>query len=77
MGIQRHYSTFIREIILKFNADFANWDISADRDYIEASSALVHATYPEGSTLVVDLFAWERVSIPLEALHTGIKPSQN
>jgi len=59
-----------RGIILKFIADFANSDLSADRHYLEASRALVRTAYPEEPPLVVDPFAGGG-SIPLEALRLG------
>ena len=60
----------LREIILKFIADFANWDRAADRTYLDVSRALVKAAHGEESPLVVDPFAGGG-SIPLEALRLG------
>ena len=60
----------LRRTILKFVADFANWDRAADRTYVEASRALVKAAHGEGAPLVVDPFAGGG-SIPLEALRLG------
>ena len=60
----------LRKVILEFLADFANWDNSADRDFLEAARALVKAAHPEETPLVVDPFAGGG-SIPLEALRLG------
>ena len=60
----------LRRIILKFIADFANWDNAADSSYLETGRALVKAAHGEEAPLVVDPFAGGG-SIPLEALRLG------
>jgi adenine-specific DNA methylase len=60
----------LRKALLKFIGDFANWDRSADKTYLEASRALVKAAHGEEPPLVVDPFAGGG-SIPLEALRVG------
>jgi len=60
----------LRRALLRFIADFANWDLAANRTYIEVARALVKAAYPEEPPLVVDPFAGGG-SIPLEALRVG------
>ncbi|MGC8733163.1 MAG: DUF1156 domain-containing protein, partial [Halothiobacillaceae bacterium] len=60
----------LRRALLKFIADFANWDLAANRTYLEVGRALVKAAYPEEPPLVVDPFAGGG-SIPLEALRVG------
>jgi len=60
----------LRRALLKFIADFANWDLSANRTYLEVSRALVKAAHGEEPPLVVDPFAGGG-SIPLEALRLG------
>ncbi len=60
----------LRKALLKFIADFANWDLSSNRSYLQVSRALVKAAYPEEPPLVVDPFAGGG-SIPLEALRVG------
>src|SRR5712691_10689883 len=60
----------LRKALLKFIADFANWDLAATRSYLEASRALVKAVHGEEPPLVVDPFAGGG-SIPLEALRLG------
>ncbi len=60
----------LRRIMLKFIADFANWDLAANRAYLDVSRALVKAAHGEESPLVVDPFAGGG-SIPLEALRLG------
>jgi adenine-specific DNA methylase len=60
----------LRRALLKFIGDFANWDLSADRVYLEAARGLVQAAHPEETPLVVDPFAGGG-SIPLEALRLG------
>ena len=57
----------LRRVLLRFIADFANWDRSADHHYLETARALVRAAHPEETPLVVDPFAGGG-SIPLEAL---------
>src|SRR5207244_2177179 len=56
--------------LLKFIADFANWDLSTNRNYLEVSRALVKAAHGEEPLLIVDPFAGGG-SIPLEALRLG------
>ena len=60
----------LRQVLLKFIADFANWDNSAREEYLETSRGLVQAAHPEQTPLVVDPFAGGG-SIPLEALRLG------
>jgi len=56
--------------MLKFIADFANWDLAANSKYIEVGRGLVKAAHGEEPPLVVDPFAGGG-SIPLEALRLG------
>ena len=60
----------LRRGLLKFIADFANWDLAANRTYLDVSGALVKAAHGEEPPLVVDPFAGGG-SIPLEALRLG------
>ena len=60
----------LRKALLKFIANFANWDNAAQRTYLEVSRALVKAAHGEEPPLVVDPFAGGG-SIPLEALRLG------
>ena len=60
----------LRKALLKFIADFANWDNAAHRTYLEVSRALVKAAHGDEPPLVVDPFAGGG-SIPLEALRLG------
>ena len=60
----------LRRALLKFIADFANWDNSAKQEYLETGRALVRAAHPDETPLVVDPFAGGG-SIPLEALRLG------
>jgi adenine-specific DNA methylase len=60
----------LRKTLLKFIADFANWDLSANRNYLDVSRRLVHAAHGNEPPLVVDPFAGGG-SIPLEALRLG------
>ena len=60
----------LRQALLKFIADFANWDNSARDEYLVTSRGLVHSAHPEQTPLVVDPFAGGG-SIPLEALRMG------
>jgi putative DNA methylase len=60
----------LRKALLRFIADFANWDVAANRTYLEVARALVKAAYAEETPLVVDPFAGGG-SIPLEALRVG------
>ena len=61
----------LRQIILKFIADFANWKNAANSEYMETGRALVKAAHGEETPLVVDPFAGGG-SIPLEALTTRL-----
>ena len=60
----------LRKVLLRFIADFANWDNAAKPDYLETGRALARAAHPEEKPLVVDPFAGGG-SIPLEALRLG------
>lgn len=60
----------LRKALLKFIADFANWDNSAHPVYLKVARGLVKAAHPEETPLVVDPFAGGG-SIPLEALRIG------
>src|SRR5438067_1063772 len=60
----------LRRALLKFIADFANWDNAARPTYLEVSRALVKAAYGEEPPLIVDPFAGGD-SIPVEALRLG------
>lgn len=60
----------LRRALLKFIANFANWDHAADRTHLQVSRALVKAAHPDETPLVVDPFAGGG-SIPLEALRLG------
>jgi adenine-specific DNA methylase len=60
----------LRKALLKFIANFANWDNAAQRTYLEVSRSLVKAAHGEEPPLVVDPFAGGG-SIPLEALRLG------
>ncbi|MGH8652208.1 MAG: DUF1156 domain-containing protein [Gammaproteobacteria bacterium] len=66
----------IRKALLDFIADFANWDNSTVREYLDTSRALTQAAHealggaPGTRPLIVDPFAGGG-SIPLEALRVG------
>jgi adenine-specific DNA methylase len=60
----------LREAILRFIGDCADWDRSADMAYLAAARALIRAAHGEDTPLVVDPFAGGG-SIPLEALRLG------
>src|SRR6266852_4894002 len=66
----------LRGALLDFIADFANWDNSTVREYLDTSRALTQAAHealggePGSRPLVVDPFAGGG-SIPLEALRVG------
>jgi putative DNA methylase len=66
----------LHQALLDFIADFANWDNSTVKEYLETSRALTQAAHealggePGTKPLVVDPFAGGG-SIPLEALRVG------
>ena len=60
----------LRQILLRFIADFANWDNAAGEEYLKTGRGLIKAAHPEETPLVVDPFAGGG-SIPLEALRLG------
>lgn len=60
----------LRQALLKFIANFAAWENSANPRYLEVSRGLVKAAHGEEPPLVVDPFAGGG-SIPLEALRLG------
>lgn len=69
-------NTELRQALLNFIADFANWDNSTVKEYLDTSRALTQAAHesmggaPGTKPLVVDPFAGGG-SIPLEALRVG------
>ena len=70
----------LRFALLDFIADFANWDNSTVREYLDTSRALTQAAHealggaPGTRPLIVDPFCGGG-SIPLEALRVGRTPS--
>ncbi len=60
----------LRRVILRFIADYANWDNAAKPKYLKTGQALVCAAHPDKTPLVADPFAGGG-SIPLEALRLG------
>ncbi len=66
----------LRTALLDFIADFADWDHSTDKDYLDTSRALVQAAHEalggevDTRPMVIDPFAGGG-SIPLEALRVG------
>ena len=60
----------LRKVLLKFIADFSNWDNAARDEYLETGRGLVQAAHPEQTPLV-----WTpspaAVPSPLEALRVG------
>jgi adenine-specific DNA methylase len=60
----------LRARLLDFIGDFADWDHSGNRAYLEVARGLVRAAHPDELPLVVDPFAGGG-SIPLEALRLG------
>ena len=60
----------LRQELLKFIGDFADWRLSAHSAFIKTARGLVQAAHGEERPLVVDPFAGGG-SIPLEALRLG------
>jgi len=60
----------LRRALLVFIGDVADWDNSANDDFLTTARALVKAAHPDETPLVVDPFAGGG-SIPLEALRLG------
>lgn len=60
----------LRKALLTFIGDLADWDNSANNNFLTTARALVKAANPEETPLVVDPFAGGG-SIPLEALRLG------
>ena len=60
----------LRRIILRFIADFANWDNAANREYLKTGRGLICAAHPDEQPVIIDPFAGGG-SIPLEALRLG------
>ena len=59
-----------RKALLTFIGNFANWDLSANRTYLDVARGLVRAAHDEEPPMLVDPFAGGG-SIPLEALRLG------
>ncbi len=60
----------LRRALFDFIAEFANWDVANDQDWIKPARELVKAAHGDETPLVVDPFAGGG-SIPLEALRLG------
>ncbi len=60
----------LRQEILEFIGDFANWNESGNPRYFGVSRLLVQSAYENDIPLFLDPFAGGR-SIPLEALRIG------
>ncbi len=65
-----HSDEGLRNVLLEFIGDFANWDVAADPGYLACGRGLVKAAHPNDTPLIVDPFAGGG-SIPLEALRLG------
>jgi hypothetical protein len=60
----------LRDELLRFIGDFADWDNAASHTFLDAARGLVRAAHGEEAPLVVDPFAGGG-AIPLEALRVG------
>ena len=60
----------LRRELLRFVADFADWDAGVSHEHIEIARKLVAAAHPAGNPMVVDPFAGTG-SVPFEALRLG------
>lgn len=60
----------LRELLLKFVGEFADWDHANNALYLEIGRGLVKVAHPEETPVVVDPFSGGG-SIPLEALRLG------
>ncbi len=60
----------LRQVLLAFVGDLADWDNAANAQYLKASRELVRAAYGDETPLVADPFAGGG-AIPLEALRLG------
>lgn len=60
----------LRQALLSFVGDFADWDAGVNPTYLEAARKLVAAAHPDGRPMVLDPFAGAG-SIPFEALRLG------
>jgi Protein of unknown function (DUF1156) len=60
----------LREALLRFIGDFADWDFSTKNTYVTAARHLIRAAHGDEPPLVVDPFAGGG-SIPFEALRLG------
>jgi len=60
----------LREALLRFIGDFANWGHAASPTFLDAGRGLVKSAHPDEAPLVVDPFAGGG-SIPLEATRLG------
>ena len=60
----------LRRTLLRFVAEFSNWDNASKQDYLDTGRAIVRAAHPDETPLVVDPFAGGG-AMPLEALRLG------
>ena len=60
----------LRQAMLDFVGDFAEWNAGVNPTYLEAARKLVAAAHPDGAPMVLDPFAGAG-SIPFEALRLG------
>lgn len=63
----------LRQELLTFIGDFADWDAGVNPTYLEIARNLVTAAHPDGPPMVMDPFAGAG-SIPFEALRIGAQP---
>jgi len=60
----------IREALLKFVGDCANWELSQNKAYLDVAHALISSCYAEEQPMVVDPFSGGG-TVPLEGLRLG------
>lgn len=61
----------LREALLAFIADFADWDKANNPTYLRVGRELIRAAHPEETPLIVDPFSGGG-SIPYEAMRLGV-----
>lgn len=64
----------LREILLKFIADFSDWDLATRAEHVKTSRELVRSAHPEGGPLVVDPFAGEGLASQSEGFQGDARP---
>lgn len=69
-GLRPEDGEGLRNALLGFIADFANWDLAHDQRFVDIARQITKAAYPDGPPVVLDPFAGGG-ALPIEAARVG------